>query len=282
MNFSEYFNALYPYLSNGEKNIEFFDGMIGHFIHAEAQESCELLNCGRDTKRRYIKKKNPNKIKPSYAQYAYSKHNSDGYINWLNNRMYDSDSYERIEEWLEENDIEFDDCCVACDKLLADILFSIGHPNTVDTGNVKLPEKNITDENGSLNLSDNDKKLLKDFHIDFDSIIEKCIATNQTEIWFTGGISTEIDRLYNKKWKTLIPKFDDINMQSHILSTIAALQNYCSALDPDNESLSNTSIRKLRIELRNNYVKIHPDRYADIFPYEAFIDDWNNSNEYDM
>ena len=54
MTFAEYFNSLYPYLSDGEKPVVFFDAMIGHFIDEEAQEACVLLNCKLDTKRRYI------------------------------------------------------------------------------------------------------------------------------------------------------------------------------------------------------------------------------------
>ena len=60
MTFSEYFNALYPYLSDGDKPADFFDSMIGHFIYEEAQESCDLLACKPDTKGRYIRKNNPN------------------------------------------------------------------------------------------------------------------------------------------------------------------------------------------------------------------------------
>ena len=280
MTFSEYFNALYPYLSCDDKRLDILDGMIGHFIYEEAQESCELLNCAIDTKRRYIKETNPNKIKPEYARYAYSHHNSDGYIEWLNDRIYQTDSYDRIENWLTDCGIESDDCCVACDILLEDILFKIAFPNASDGPEVSIPDKSSADEDDSLKLSENDKKLLKEFHIDFDSILEKCISSDQAEAWFSGRLITKINRFYHDKWKDKITGFEDIKLQSDILSTVATLQEFCKALDPDHESAPGASVRRLRIKLRDNYVKLHPDNYSGIYPYDAFIDDWNDENDY--
>ena len=279
MTFSEYFNALYPYLSDGEKPMVFLDGMIGHFIYEEAQEGCKLLTGPRDTRRRYIQQKNPNKIKPEYAQYAHTNHNSAGYIEWLNERMYQSDSYDRIEEWLTNNGVDFHDCCAACDTLLSDIFFSIAYPNVSDGSEVNLPEKNTFEDTDSIHLSENDRNLLKDFHVDFDSILEKCIASNHAEVWFTGTLSTQINRLYNEKWKDRIIGFESIALQSDILSTVATLQDFCKALDPDSESAPGASVRRLRIKLRDNYVKIHPESFAGIYPYDAFIDDWNDGED---
>lgn len=282
MTFSEYFNALYPYLSDGDKPADFFDGMIGHFIYEEAQESCDLLACKPDTKSRYIRKNNPNKIKPEYAQYAYSKHNPQGYIKWLNDRMYQQDSYDRIEEWLTASEIECYDVCTACDVLLENIFLNIAQPDTANNSPVHLPDKNATGTESSLQLTDNDKDLLKEFCIDFDSILEKCIKTDQLEVWFTGVLIAKINSLYNDKWKAQISHFGDISLQSDILSTISTLQNLCKAMDPDSEPVPGVSVRRLRIKLRDNYVKLHPDSYSGIYPYDAFIDDWNDENEFEI
>ena len=192
MTFSEYFNALYPYLADGDKPVDFFDKMIEHFIHAEALDACQLLDRPHDTKARYIKKNNPNKIKPDYAQYVYSKHNPQRYRKWLDARMCALDIHYKIEEWLNAKDIEFYDVCAACDDLLEKIFLSIAHPEDSD---VKLPEKDAAKGEGSSQLTDNDKDLLKDFHIDFDSILEKCIASSQAEVWFTNSLATKVNRL---------------------------------------------------------------------------------------
>lgn len=282
MIFSEYFNALYPYLSDDEKPVVFFEAMIGHFIHEEAQETCELLNCRPDTKRRYINPKNPNKIKPDFAQYVYAKHNQEGFISWLYERISKQDSFERVEDWLTENGVEFSDCSAACDSLLTDIFFSIAYPNASDSSEVKLPDKSPANGEASSQLSENDNIMLKDFHIDFDSILEKCIEGGQSEVWFTNGLNKKVDSLYNEKWKEQISRIEDIALQSDILGTIAALQDFCKTLDPDSETSAGSSVRRLRIKLRDNYVKLHPGSYAGLFPYDAFIDDWNDENEFDM
>ena len=279
MTFSEYFNALYPYLADGDKPVDFFDRMIEHFIYAEALDACQLLDRPHDTKARYIKKSNPNKIKPEYAQYVYSKHNPQGYREWLDSRMCAQDTHYKIEEWLNDKGIEFYDVCAACDDLLEKILLGIAHPEDLD---VKLPEKDTAGDSGSSHLSENDKELLKDFHVDFDSILEKCIASGQAEVWFTSSLAAKVNGLYTDKWKERITLIEDIGLQSDILSTISTLQNFCNALNPDGEAAAGTPVRRLRIKLRDNYVKLHPDSYAGLFPYDAFIDDWNEGNEFDM
>ena len=50
MTFSEYFNGLFPYLSDSTKQEDFFDAIIGHFICDEVQDACEILNRDPDTK----------------------------------------------------------------------------------------------------------------------------------------------------------------------------------------------------------------------------------------
>ncbi len=282
MTFSEYFNALYPYLSFGEKWDVFFDEMIGHFIFEDAQEACELLNCRNDTKRRYVKTSNPNKINPDYAKYVYGKHNYQGYRDWLHEKMQKQDTFDRVESWLSENGIDFYDVCVTCDELLEKIFLYLATPNASEGDEIQLPEKSPVEEADSQHLTETDSKLLKEFCIDFDNILEKCIASDPSEVWFTGRLAVKINSLYNDKWKNKLTEFEDIGLQSDILGTISTLQNFCKALDPDSESVPGSSVRRLRIKLRDNYVKLHPDNYAGMYPYDAFIDDWNDENDFEM
>ena len=112
---------------------------------------------------------------------------------------------------------------------------------------------------------------MKEFHIDFDSILEKCISSDQAEAWFSGRLITKINRFYHDKWKDKITGFEDIKLQSDILSTVATLQEFCKALDPDHESAPGASVRRLRIKLRDNYVKLHPDNYI---TWKNFLSTW--------
>ncbi len=281
MTFSEYYNGLYPYLSGGKKRYDFFDEMIGHFIKESAHNSCSLLNCPKDTKGRYIQKSNARKIDPEYARYAYSQYDT-GYNDWLQSKMSDEDSFEDVEEWLTDNNIEFDDVCDSCDELLQEIMFSIAYPDAIKGNEVTLPPsyKALTEDNSGLeHLSENDRKLLKSFRIDFDSTLRKCIISDMPEAWFTGRISGKIESLYNEKWKKLIPEISDIRTQSDILATVAALREFCDALDPDKKAFSFNPVRKIRMELRDCFVKIHPDEYVMVLPHDNYIDDWNDDEE---
>ena len=278
MTFSEYYNGLYPYLSGGKKRLDFFDEMIGHFVKEAAHNSCRLLNCPKDTKGRYIQKKNARKIDPDYARYAYSQYN-DGYNDWLQEKMNDEDSFSDVEGWLTANDIEFDDVCDSCDELLQEIFFNIAYPDAAKGSEVTLPPSDVDsakDISGLEHLSENDRKLLKSFRIDFDSTLRRCITSDMPEAWFTGRVSGKIEQLYNDKWKELIPNISDIRTQSDILATVAALREFCDALDPEKRNISFKPVRKLRMELRDCFVKIHPDEYVMVLPLDNYIDDWND------
>lgn len=170
-------------------------------------------------------------------------------------------------------------------ELFADILREAASTKKKRTSKKKahneiaIPKNSPSDDNSSVCLSENDKSLLSDFHNDFDAIIEKCIANNQVGILLTTSLSSKINSLYDEKWRSAISKFEDISLQSDVLSTIATLQEYCKVLDPDAE-FSFPSVRKLRIKLRDYYVKTHPDKFAGLFPYDAFIDDWYDTDQF--
>ena len=278
MTFSEYFNEVFQYLSDGEEDrYSFFDSMIGNFIDEDAQETCKLLNVKPDTKQKYIKLENPNKIKKDYARYVHTKHNPARYREWLHKRMFQRDTFDIIEDWLSKNNIEPTDVCRACDDLLDDIFGDIDSPNVSKVPDIELPSAS-TKENTSC-LTEKDRKILDDFHCDFDDILNKCIKSDHAALLCISRQSIDFISMLNDKWKKRITEFENIRLQSDILDTIATLQEFHDVLNPDNKSNSFFSVRELRTKLRNNYVKIHPDSYFEIFPYAAFIDDWNDGEE---
>ena len=128
-------------------------------------------------------------------------------------------------------------------------------------------------------LTENDKALLKMFHDNFDDIVKKYIECNRPDVWLADRSSGEVGSLCSK-WRDRVAKFEDISLQADVLHTLATLQELCNALDPDSELVPAYPVRKFRTELRNCYVKIHPEQYAGIFPYEAFIDDWNDGEDF--
>ena len=62
---------------------------------------------------------------------------------------------------------------------------------------------------------------------------------------------------------------------STIIRKLGTLQELCDALNPNKDTKPGLSVRMIRTKLRNLYVKLHPNGYIGIYPYEAFIDDWN-------
>ena len=68
----------------------------------------------------------------------------------------------------------------------------------------------------------------------------------------------------------------DILLKSDVLAVLGTLQELCDSLNPNKDTKPGLSVRMIRTKLRNLYVKLHPNGYIDIFPYDAFIDDWND------
>lgn len=274
MTFSEYFNGLYNPLKNEEKKADFFDKMISHFIDEDACEDCVLLNVDPDTKPRYVKEKKPNPIKADNAKYVYAHRNHNQYASWINDRIADMEAYDVIEKWLIENGLNADDSGEACYKLLTDILFEIGFQNNNEEA-IKLPQKEKDSDIAESEWTEHDNALIADFNSDYDEFIQMCIGDRYAQEYLTGRLSKKINTLYNSKWKEKSSEFEDILLKSDILAILGTLQELCDALNPNKDTKPGLSVRMIRMKLRNLYVKLHPTGYIGIYPYEAFIDDWN-------
>ena len=274
MTFSEYFNGLYNPLKNEEKKADFFDKMISHFIDEDACEDCVLLNVDPDTKPRYVKEKKPNPIKADNAKYVYAHRNHNQYAAWINDRISDMEAYDVIEKWLIENGLNADDSGETCYKLLTDILFEIGFPNNNEKA-IKLPQKEKDSDIAESEWTEHDNALIADFNSDYDEVIQMCIGDRYAQEYLTGRLSKKINTLYNSKWKDRSSEFEDILLKSDILAILGTLQELCDALNPNKNTKPGLSVRMIRMKLRNLYVKLHPTGYIGIYPYEAFIDDWN-------
>ena len=274
MTFSEYFNGLYRPLKNEEFKPEFFDKMISHFIDEDACKKSALLNVDPETKPRYAREKKPNPIKADDAKYLYAHRNFKRYTTWVYNRIADMDAYAVIEDWLSKNGIEFTDASETCYKLLEDIFFNIGYPdNTEKAINLPPMEKGLSESNSG--WSERDNALVLDFNADYDEVIQMCIGDRYAQEYLTGRLSKKINTLYNSKWKDKSAEFEDILLRSDVLAILGTLQELCDALNPNKDTKPGLSVRMIRTKLRNLYVKLHPNGYIGIYPYEAFIDDWN-------
>ena len=274
MTISEYFNGTYTILKNEEKKAEFFDDMLIHFMEEGADKDCALLKVDAETKPRYVKENKPNPIKADYAKYVSAKRDRGRYIAWISNRIENMDAYEAIENWLKSNGIEFNDAANACYNLLDDIFYKIAFPNNT-TDVIELPpQENISDESNTSWL-EQDKTLVSAFNEDYDEVIQTCIGDRYAQEWLTGKLPKKIYALHDK-WKTKSNEFEDLLLKSDVIAIIGTLQEFCNELNPRTESKPGVSINMIRRKLRNLYVKVHPDGYVGISPYETFIDDWDD------
>ena len=285
MTFSEYAQGLSPYISYGKSEADYFTELIGNFILDAAMDSCGLLKHEPDTKYRYITGKRQIKLK--HAQYLYDHRDLKKFSSWIEERMSDTESYDKIEEWLNQKGISDVYVPDACANLLESVILGIINPAPSTNSDVQLPSEIEGAVSGTVidgtDVSQTDKDLLQAFHTDYDKIIKQCISDNYADIWIAGNISKQITSLYTEKWSLESNRFLNLMLRSCVIETLGLLQQMCDILNPNTEEMTITafrpSVRKIRFQLRNNYVKLHPDEYAGVFPYEAFVPDWADGEE---
>lgn len=154
----------------------------------------------------------------------------------------------------------------------------------------KVPKIDVTEMQGSaipgfVGLSDDhsfeeypysaeDQMLLQEFTADYDEIMFTLIGENYADSLIDMTLPSEIKNLYSTKWASKADAFLDPTLKSHVFGLLGELNTL------SNSFFSNTtqmpSIRSTRAKIRNLYVKLHPDIFAGTFPYEAFIDDWDD------
>ena len=221
---------------------------------------------------------NPNKISKKHAQFLYKHRDLKKYSDWLYEQINKTDTFDKIEQWLEGNNIVLNDVSKDCANLLEEIIHAIITPTVSAEPSVQLPPANL-DETKNSEYFDADKALLHEFNLDYDEIVEKCISENFAQEMLDRTIQIRIMVLFNDKWKTKSGQFQDIMLKSNVLAMLGKLNELCSALDPKIDSL-HSPIRLIRKSLRNLYIKLHPDSYLGVFPYDVFIENWNDGEEY--
>lgn len=88
------------------------------------------------------------------------------------------------------------------------------------------------------------------------------------------SLSCKIQDLYKTKWNSKTEAFIDPTLKSYVLGLLGELEQLSNSL-----LLGGSEpffIKQARTKIRNLYVKLHPDSFARAFPYDAFIDDWDD------
>lgn len=141
--------------------------------------------------------------------------------------------------------------------------------------NIDLPEEEPSSESP---YSTEDNILLKDFVADYDKLMLTLISENFGEALVDMNIQGRIQHLYNSKWKSKADKFLDPTLKSYVFGLLGELNKLNDSLLSQTNDM--TSIKSIRTKIRNLYVKLHPDSFSEAFPYDAFIDDWNDGEFY--
>lgn len=142
--------------------------------------------------------------------------------------------------------------------------------SAVGTASVHLPEEQA-DESP---YSTEDNLLLQEFTSDYDEIMVTLIGENYAMSLIDMTLPCKIKDLYETKWISKADAFADPSLKSYVFGLLGELNNI------SNSFLLGGSVNPFsssaRTKIRNLYVKLHPDQFAGAFPYDAFIDDWDD------
>lgn len=142
--------------------------------------------------------------------------------------------------------------------------------STTGTTSVQLPEEQV-DESP---YSSEDELLLEEFTSDYDKIMVTLIGENYAASLIDMTLPCKIKDLYETKWMSKADTFADPSLKSYIFGLLGELNNISNSFLVSGSATP--FLGSSRTKIRNLYVKLHPDQFAGAFPYDAFIDDWND------
>lgn len=142
--------------------------------------------------------------------------------------------------------------------------------NTAGTTSVQLPEE-LADESP---YSSEDNLLLQEFTADYDEIMIALIGENYATSLIDMTLPCKIKDLYETKWISKADTFADPSLKSYVFGLLGELNNISKGFLVDGSATP--FFGSARTKIRNLYVKLHPDQFSGAFPYDAFIDDWDD------
>lgn len=135
---------------------------------------------------------------------------------------------------------------------------------------IELPEQ----QPDKTSYSAEDHSLLQEFTDDFDPIMLTFIGENYAMSLIDMSLPSRIKELSESKWITKADSFRDLTLKSHVFGLLSELNVISNdVLTGNSDALSAKNSRE---KVRNLYVKLHPDLFSNLIPYEVFLDDWND------
>ncbi|MGB4825308.1 MAG: hypothetical protein WBP82_10455 [Leuconostoc mesenteroides] len=143
------------------------------------------------------------------------------------------------------------------------------------TSSIELPDEQHYDESP---YSSEDNELLQEFTADYDEIMFTMIGDNYGASLVDMSLPNRVQALYKTKWSTKADTFNNPTLKSYVFSLLGELNQLSNCLLT--AGTEPFFIKQTRTRIRNLYVKLHPDSFAEAFPYDAFIDDWDDGEFY--
>lgn len=158
----------------------------------------------------------------------------------------------------------------AWSNAVSNLVNELNGNNTAGTTSVQLPEE-LADESP---YSSEDNFLLQEFTADYDEIMIALIGENYAASLIDMALPCKIKDLYETKWMSKADTFADPSLKSYVFGLLGELNNISKGFLVDGSVTP--FFGGARTKIRNLYVKLHPDQFSGAFPYDAFIDDWDD------
>lgn len=137
---------------------------------------------------------------------------------------------------------------------------------------INVPEEQPSAED---HYSPEDRNLIHELNEDYDETLTALIGENYGAVLLDMKLPQKITELYESKWKTRADSFNDPILKSNVFALLGELNNICQSFFNDDKHAPRF-LKSSRAKIRNLYIKLHPDSYDTAFPYDIFIDDWND------
>ena len=156
------------------------------------------------------------------------------------------------------------------DNTVSNVTNGLDEDSAAGTTSVPLPEE-LADESP---YSYEDNLLLPEFTADYDEIMITLIEENYAASLINMTLPCKIKDLYETKWMSKADVFVDPSLKSYVFGLLGELNNISNSFLVD--GTVSPFLGNARTKIRNLYVKLHPNQFVGAFPYDAFIDDWDD------
>lgn len=158
----------------------------------------------------------------------------------------------------------------AWSNAVSNLVNGLDNNNAADTTSVPVPE--VQEDESPYSSEDN--LLLEKFTADYDEIMVTLIGENYASSLIDMTLPCKIKDLYETKWMAKADTFSDPSLKSYVFGLLGELNNISNSFLVSGSATP--FIGSSRTKIRNLYVKLHPEQFAGTFPYDAFIDDWDD------